>query len=159
MTQELILVRHGKAEPHGTRADYDRALTEEGIAEIRQMAPALAKKVEGKETVLITSPLVRARETAEILADALGCPMEIDDWVAEGIFSEVLATKERPEEVVILVGHNPTFDEWHEQLTYERDHFKKGAAASYRWQEGEPQAKLNWLHTAKELARGEENET
>lgn len=157
MAEQLILVRHGKAEPHGARPDYDRALTEEGIRELKEMAPQLAKKLNGKDTVIITSPLVRARQTAEILAKEAGIPMEVDDWVSEGIFSEVLATQERPEDIVILVGHNPTFDEWHRQLTGNTDHFKKGAAASYHWSQGEMPAVRNWMHTAKELADEEDS--
>lgn len=39
MSERLILIRHGKAEDHDIRKDFDRELTQKGIEEIEQMAP------------------------------------------------------------------------------------------------------------------------
>lgn len=155
MATRLLLVRHGKAEDHGVRPDFDRALIPEGIRALKKMAPKLAERLAEQETVVITSPLVRARETAEILCDSMGAPMEVESWVSDGVFSKVLETRTRKETTIILVGHNPTFDEWHTLITGEYLHFKKGAVSSYLWEKEETLPVHEWMRTAKELAKGE----
>lgn len=154
MSERLILIRHGKAEDHDIRKDFDRELTQKGIEEIEQMAPELAKRIDGRDTVIITSPLVRAKQTADLLAEAIAAPVEVENWVADGVYSKVLATQKRQEHVVILVGHNPDCDRWHVHLTGEEQHFKKGAAAMYRWTE-EGKVRLEWMKTAKQIAKGD----
>ncbi len=154
MAKQMILIRHGKAEDHGVRPDFDRKLTEKGIRELQEMAPVLAQWLEGKESVVISSPLVRARETADIIVKALHCPLEEETWVADGVFSQLEATKNRPEDVVLVIGHNPTFDDWHYALTGEQAHFKKGAVAVYAWERDDSPATLIWMRTARELAQG-----
>ena len=69
---ELYLVRHGLAEERGDAwpDDTKRPLTDEGISRMRKGARGLARLGLSVEVVL-TSPLVRARQTAEILAAAL----------------------------------------------------------------------------------------
>ena len=69
---ELYLVRHGLAEERGEAwpDDTKRPLTEEGMSRLRRAAHALAR-LELPADVVLTSPLVRTRQTAEILAGAL----------------------------------------------------------------------------------------
>jgi len=71
----LLVVRHAIAEDKERfaatgRSDDQRPLTEEGRAKMRRGADGL-RKVARRAHVLASSPLVRARETAEIIAPAL----------------------------------------------------------------------------------------
>jgi phosphohistidine phosphatase len=64
-------MRHGPAEPAGLEGDAARRLTAEGREQVRRAAAALARIVPRTERIW-SSPLVRARETAELLAEAFG---------------------------------------------------------------------------------------
>jgi phosphohistidine phosphatase len=113
MTVELGLLRHAHAGDPAAwdRPDDLRPLTEKG----RQQAERLGRFLAAAGFVpdaLLTSPQVRARETAELVADRLGVPVRIDPRL--GGFVD-LATVEailddaggpaRP----VLVGHDPDF--------------------------------------------------
>jgi len=81
---DLFLVRHGESMGnqiglHQGKADYD--LTEKGRAQARALAARW--KQEGRRfDLVITSPLKRARQTAEIIASALDLPIQVDaDWI------------------------------------------------------------------------------
>lgn len=81
---DLILVRHGQPEQvHADASDggpADPGLTSQGQMEAKRAAEWLSA-----ETIdhIVTSPMARARETAEPLADALGLTPEIVDDIAE----------------------------------------------------------------------------
>ncbi len=66
--QLLLLVRHGRAEENHSLGDASRALTAEGRTAFRAHARALTQRIE--LVGVVTSPLVRAVQTAELLADA-----------------------------------------------------------------------------------------
>lgn len=112
--RELILLRHGLAEPHGVRDDPLRALTPEGRERtLRVCQRAGAIGLRGGR--LISSPLVRARQTGEIavaanLASTLTCSEALapgaDPWP---LIQEWLAGKEGAASAsgLILVGHEP----------------------------------------------------
>ena len=67
----LFLVRHGSAEEKAGRADSERALTQEGRHEVASVCPAIAAALE-PPTRLLSSPYLRAEQTAEILRETLG---------------------------------------------------------------------------------------
>jgi phosphohistidine phosphatase SixA len=69
MARQLWLLRHAEAEPHGTREDSQRRLTERGERQARAAGAALARLGASFEAVLF-SPKVRARQTAELAAEA-----------------------------------------------------------------------------------------
>lgn len=115
----LILVRHAEAADHGPsprQEDGLRPLTPGGRSVHATMAAALARIEPGAGWIL-TSPLVRARETAEITAGAVGVPSSAirvlealgDGYSRTGLLEEVRRLP--PEAVVILVGHAPTLGE------------------------------------------------
>jgi probable phosphoglycerate mutase len=83
----LYLVRHGQAivnvEPIIGGMRGDRGLTALGVEQARRLRDRLAATREIEADVLITSSLPRARQTAEILAPALGLPVLLDDEVQE----------------------------------------------------------------------------
>jgi phosphohistidine phosphatase len=113
---EVILVRHAKAEnrdPNSWPDDDQRPLTAEGRAEQHAAARAM-KKMGIKFDFLVTSPLVRARETAEVLAKAYRWPEapqvaeELGHGYAVGTVVKLMA-KFPPDSSVALVGHEPDF--------------------------------------------------
>lgn len=82
----LILTRHGETEwnlLHKTQGRTDTVLTETG----REQARAFSRRLAGVELECVyTSPLKRARETAEILAEPHGVPVVDDDALMELAF-------------------------------------------------------------------------
>ena len=101
----LYLVRHAKAEPG--EPDELRRLTPAGRAAARELGRRLAADGAAPDAVL-TSPLLRARETAEEIARAAGVDAEPDDLLAPGATAEdVLAAIAGRGERVVVVGHQP----------------------------------------------------
>jgi len=101
----LYLVRHAEAalgEP-----DELRALTPEGRGQARELAERL--RDDGVEPdAIITSPLLRARETGEALAEATGVGAQSDERLAPGATEEdVRAAIAGRGETVVVVGHQP----------------------------------------------------
>jgi phosphohistidine phosphatase len=109
---DLLIVRHAIAFDRNLRRwrdDGERPLSPEGAVRARKAAAGLKQLVERPQCVL-SSPLVRARQTAAILTEFAGWPKAVDcaalepDVPPEEIVS-VLAT--RKEKVVAVVGHQP----------------------------------------------------
>jgi phosphohistidine phosphatase len=107
----FYLVRHAKAEEASKGGDAARRLTADGRRRFEALARALAPRL-GVARIL-TSPLVRARETAEVLAAVTGAPVEEEPALASGRSSagEVLALAHAAGNGVALVGHNPELAE------------------------------------------------
>jgi phosphohistidine phosphatase len=111
---KLYIMRHGAAEDHSeSGADGDRALTAAGRERVRDVAKAL---VDAKEEplLLVTSPLVRAVQTAEIVAivTRLGerdGNVEVSRDIAPEGDARRLVRKLASEQKkrVMLVGHEP----------------------------------------------------
>lgn len=107
-------LRHGIAvEPdEWTGRDFDRPLTHDGIERMKFEARAIAA-LSLQLDVIVTSPLLRARQTAEIVADRLKLRDEIveDERLANGFdakrLSEILGEHDKAE-AIMLVGHEPT---------------------------------------------------
>jgi phosphohistidine phosphatase len=101
----LYLVRHAEAAPG--EPDDLRPLTPAG----RDAARDLSRRLAGRglrPTALLSSPLLRARQTAAELARALDCEAEADERLAPGATAEGVraAVAGRGDEVVV-VGHQP----------------------------------------------------
>jgi phosphohistidine phosphatase len=103
---QLYLVRHAKA----ASGDPDelRPLTPEGRAAARKLGRRLASEGVRPDAVL-TSPLLRARETAAELAKPAGLEPEPDERLAPGASAEDVraAAGERRGRTVVVVGHQP----------------------------------------------------
>ena len=102
---QLYLVRHADAAPG--EPDELRSLTAEG----RDQARALGERLrdEGvKPDAVLTSPLLRARETGNLLCEALDATSETDDRLGPGATADGLrrAVANRGEQVV-AIGHQP----------------------------------------------------
>ena len=109
---ELLVVRHAIAFERDLKRwpdDDERPLTPSGIARARKAAAGLRQLVRAPERVLV-SPLVRARETAAVLADAAGWPKAIAcaELAPGGTPEALLALLRRlPERRIAVVGHEP----------------------------------------------------
>jgi phosphohistidine phosphatase len=109
---ELYIVRHGIAVAPGTPgvADDVRPLTPKGEKRMKQIARGLAK-LDLKLDRIVTSPLPRARATAEIIAGALDCRarLETSSVLKAGAAAASIQRwlRERNEENLMIVGHNP----------------------------------------------------
>jgi phosphohistidine phosphatase len=108
--RRVYLVRHGDAEP-SRGVDAARRLTPSGRAEFERHARALVAELAIRRVV--TSPLLRARETAELLAAVTGARLEEDGALASGASSgaALLARLAREPAGTALVGHNPELAE------------------------------------------------
>ena len=110
---ELWLLRHAEAEAQAPSGrDEDRRLTEEGRLRMRSVARAIANLKPDFDGIL-TSPLVRARETAAPVAEALGSEelvIETETLTPEADPKDILAEVDRRKlKRALLVGHNPHF--------------------------------------------------
>ena len=101
----VYLVRHGQAEP-GNPDDL-RRLTPRGREQARLLATHLGAEGASPDAV-VSSPLLRARETADEVARALGVRAEVDERLAPGATADdVRAAIAGRGFTVVLVGHEP----------------------------------------------------
>ncbi|MCI4568085.1 histidine phosphatase family protein [Lysobacter sp. CFH 32150] len=112
--RELILLRHAHAEPASAgQADIDRPLSPEGLAEAEAAGRWLRDKGLVPDQVLC-SPARRARETLEAVLAAIGY---VDQRLEPVIYDATpgtlatLADAHREVERLLLVGHNPGFEQ------------------------------------------------
>ena len=110
---ELYLLRHGIAADLGPpgSGDAGRPLTKDGIAKMKAEARGL-RQLGIVLDVLLSSPLVRARETAEIVAQELDITVQLTDLLAPGCDTDrlfELLDKHRDAKRVMIVGHEPDF--------------------------------------------------
>ena len=158
---ELYFVRHGLAEERGDAwpDDAKRPLTDEGVSRMRKAARGLARLGISVEVVL-TSPLVRARQTAELLAAGLAprpSLVNVDSLAPDGSYAAVIADLEKHarKSRMALVGHEPMIGELAARLIGSRHpiEFKKGAVCRIDLEDLPPAGPgdLRWLLTPKIL--------
>jgi len=162
---QLLIIRHAVAEDRLEFArrnanDDERPLTTKGLERMRQGAAGL-RQLAGRIDVLATSPLRRARQTADIVQDALEAPKPmVADELAPGRGPEAVAgwLALLPEDATIaIVGHEPDSSELLGWLTTGVAQsfvaFKKGGACLLDV-DNPPRAgsaQLLWLLTPKQL--------
>ena len=108
---KIVLIRHAAAVPRGTPGvlDAERPLTSSGKVKFRSIARGLAR-IMPRPTALLTSPLPRAQETAEIAGRAFA---DIEPVIERALGDESVddilsALKAHPlDSTVALVGHEP----------------------------------------------------
>jgi phosphohistidine phosphatase len=133
----LLIIRHATAVPRGTpdMPDDERPLTKRGERRFRLAAEGLARLMKRPDT-LLSSPLPRARRTAEIAAKAWGkVEVEEEPALAGGSYNQIATALGRfpAESTVAIVGHEPDLSGLLGRLLGsskpERLAFKKGGAA------------------------------
>lgn len=159
---QLYLLRHGIAQKEQARvSDAERALTQDGRRKLQQVLKA-ASDAQVKPTLILTSPLKRAMQTAEVAQQVLGYKNEILRTKAllpgagvDQVWEEVRV--HRDEASLLLVGHNPLFAELSGYLLGSSEmqvDFKKGALLRIDFEEfrAQPKGTLRWYLTAKVAA-------
>ena len=120
---KLYLMRHGLAIKRGALVeDGDRPLTSVGIKKTQRVVKQF-QELGLRFNLIVTSPLVRAQQTAEILHhQSLSKRLEVSAHLApEGDLLEFLiwlAPYIKPEASLIAVGHQPDLGNWAEMLVY-----------------------------------------
>jgi len=131
---ELFLIRHGIAEERGDAwpDDTKRPLSENGIERLRKAARGLAR-LDVSIDLVLTSPLVRARQTADVVASAFDprpSIVTIESLAPEGNYTALVADLEKHARRtrIALVGHEPSMGELAARLIGSRHsfEFKKG---------------------------------
>ncbi len=161
---ELYIMRHGAAalaDPAGG-SDAERGLTPRGIRRLKTIARGLDRLDLGIERI-VSSPVVRARETARIVAQGLGLEdaLEFSDVLQTGASAGAVQRflHGRAESRLLVIGHNPTLSELVGRLV-EGDgsrpsiELKKGGVAALRG--SAPTAELMelaWLATPRLFRR------
>jgi len=152
---QIYLLRHGIAEDTSSSGrDADRRLTAEGKKKLTAVLKnAAAAGV--KPSLILTSPLIRAKQTAELAAKALGCKEEIlitsalePGGEAEQVWAEIRLHRDASQ--LLLAGHEPLFSHLGAYLlnapALEID-FKKGALLRVDCESlgPRPRGVLKWL--------------
>jgi phosphohistidine phosphatase len=156
---ELYLLRHGAAEDGGPDTpDEERALTAEGRRKLRPVLDAGAT-AGMKPTLILSSPLKRAIQTAELAknvlkykGDVLRTKSLVPGATVEQVWEEIRG--HRDEESLLMVGHNPLFSELSGYLLGSNEievDFKKGAILRVDFDRFPPRPKgiLRWYLTPK----------
>jgi phosphohistidine phosphatase len=160
---DIFILRHGKAEDpsHGI-TDAQRKLTKKGHEEIVAVADWM-KTQELRFDLIAASPLVRAQETAAIIADVLGAQGKLTTWkilVPGGNPDTVCHEISRQTDLqsVLLVGHEPLLSSLIGRIIAGDPGagiiMTKGALAKIRNFSftNYPSGDLHWLITAKQMA-------
>jgi len=120
--KKLLLIRHAKAEKETFGKDFDRPLKYTGIQDARFMADKLKEKAIIPQ-LIVSSPALRAKTTAEIFVDAFKLP---DPTVKKSVYEagretwlKVINGLPDEFETIAVVGHNPGIAEILRYLTGE----------------------------------------
>jgi phosphohistidine phosphatase len=162
-TLELYLLRHGVAAERGSDYpdDSKRPLTSEGISRLRKEAKALVE-LDVDFDQIISSPLVRTKQTADVFAQALSSKPGVvlsDSLAPAGTPSAVFQElgKHMRKARIALVGHEPNLGELAARLIGARTplEFKKGAICRIDFEVVPPKGTgtLRWFVTPKMLRR------
>ena len=145
---ELVVLRHGKAEDSNPAGDASRQLLEKGRGQ-SQDAGQLLRSAGLLPEIVLSSPLVRARQTAEEFCEAARLPAPVVvPWLASGMhpdtaLNELVAYRDFSR--IAIVGHEPDLSELIQWLLGARGNaieMKKGSIACVRIY---PPAKLGTL--------------
>jgi phosphohistidine phosphatase len=142
----LYFLRHGRADwPNWKKSDDERPLTEKGKKETRRMAKFL-RDFDVAPGLILSSPLPRAWETAEITAKILDVKLKKEAALGSGFgVSDIAAILERgKDDDLMIVGHEPDFSTAIASLTGARIDLAKGGAACVEL-ESATSGELIWL--------------
>jgi len=148
---KICFLRHGEADwPDWDKPDDERPLTERGRKEMKRVAKLLDRLKLSADAIL-TSPLSRASQTAEIVAKRLGIELKTDPALAHGFnlarLRRLLGKAEA--DCVMVVGHEPEFSEVIKELTGGEIKLSKAGVALLEVNRGCTSGKLIWLFPPK----------
>ena len=148
---KLYLLRHGKAEwPDWDKSDDERPLTKDGKGEMRRIAQFLAK-LNVAPSLILSSPLPRAWQTAEIAADVLGVQLQEEPTLRKAFTAAKLRAlvKRAKGSDLMLVGHDPDFTDVIRDLTGAIVKLGKGGIARIDLDAEGAAGRLIWLFPPK----------
>jgi phosphohistidine phosphatase SixA len=130
---ELYLLRHAHAGDSAkwTGPDSERPLSPKGKRQAERLGTFLAERGFAPDSI-VTSPKLRARQTAELVADAIGIAVAVDDRLGGPLEVDDVndIVKRAGGTSIVLVGHDPDFSDLCALLTgTEYLPMKKGALA------------------------------
>ena len=162
---EVYIMRHGIAENRGPAYpdDSERPLTADGKKKMREAARGLARLCSGLDWI-VSSPLVRARQTAEIVEEELGArtPLDFCDALAPGGEAQALLKflgTHSDRRRVLVTGHEPDLSTLAARLVGASSRanfaFKKGGCCMISFDEFPPQSPglLMWWLTPKVMRK------
>lgn len=149
---QLYLLRHADAgDPAAWPGDdAKRPLSAKGRRQARRLGVLLAE-IGWKPDVILTSPKLRAADTARLIARAVDVKPDEESRLASGFdVSDIgsMLAAHRDAKRVVLVGHDPDFSAVASSLTGAVIELRKGALARIDLQDAEPaagQGALRWL--------------
>jgi len=148
---QLYFLRHGEADwPGWTKPDDERPLTDFGKKEVRQVAKFL-NRLKVKPDLIVTSPLPRALQTAEVAAEQLKTKLRQDEALEPGFGISELRTvlKRHRSKVLMLVGHEPDFSSVISALTGASLKLSKAGLALVDTDPEAEEGRLLWLFPPK----------
>jgi phosphohistidine phosphatase SixA len=143
---KLYFLRHGKADwPNWNRPDDERPLTPEGKKEVAAVAKLLARLEVAP--VILTSPLPRASQTAEIAAKYLDVKVRVEPLLRPGFDAASLGKilKDFSGKSLMVVGHEPDFTRTIFELTGSNTKMSKAGVALIDLESGSMTGVLRWL--------------
>ena len=147
----IYFLRHGEADwPDWKKPDDERPLTEKGNKEMHEVGAFLAN-LSVKADVVLTSPLPRASQTAEIAAHYIDAKCVEDELLAPGFGPSELKklVKKRGGDSLMVVGHEPDFSQAVGKLTGGRAKLAKAGVALVEVEAHLTGGKLLWLFPPK----------
>jgi phosphohistidine phosphatase len=147
----ICFLRHGEADWPGWHGpDDERPLTDDGRQEVNRVGTFLAR-VKLSPDAILTSPLPRALQTAEIVAEHLGVAPKIEPALAENFDLKRLRRmmSEANARRIMLVGHEPSFSNVIGELTGGRVKLRKAGVALVETDESCSSGVLHWLFPPK----------
>jgi phosphohistidine phosphatase len=148
---KLCFLRHGEADwPNWNKPDDERPLTERGRKEMKRVAKLL-QRLKFSADAILTSPLPRASQTAEIAAERLGIELKTEPALAHGFNVERLRRllAKAGAACIMVVGHEPEFSEVIKELTGGEVKLSKAGVALVEVNRGCTSGKLLWLFPPK----------
>jgi phosphohistidine phosphatase len=148
---KLCFLRHGEADwPNWNKPDDERPLTERGRKEMKRVAKFL-QRLKFSADAILTSPLPRASQTAEIVAERLGIELKTETALAHGFNVERLRRLlgKAGADCVMVVGHEPEFSEVIKELTGGEVKLSKAGVALLEVNRECTSGKLLWLFPPK----------
>ena len=145
-TMKLYLLRHGKADwPNWDQPDDERPLTKEGKEEVAAVAKLLSRLE--ITPVILTSPLPRASQTAEIVGKHLKAKIHAEPLLRPGFDAAHLRKilKNFSGKNLMVVGHEPDFTRTIFQLTGANTKMSKAGVALIELETGPMKGVLRWL--------------
>jgi len=147
----LYFLRHGEADwPDWNKSDDERPLTKPGKKEMREVGKFL-RRIKAKPSLILTSPLPRASQTAEIAADYLEVKCREEKLLAPGFGKREMEKllEKHADENLMLVGHEPDFTGAIAALTGASLKLSKGGVALVDVDLASSTGRLLWLFPPK----------